>query len=307
MKLKQVFVVADTEATIGELCAGGRELGETVTAFVFGDEELGKRAISLGADEVIICDAEALPEEYAKSLAMLIQEKQANLVLLTSTVRSRLMAGKLAAYLGGCVTAGASKIEIVDGAATTTRMVYGGAAVRTEKAVANIPVVTLGVGVFSAPEPDDSRNGIVTKVELQAENRIKRLETREKKEAKVNLATARCIVDMGRGFAKEEDLELGRKLSELLGADVGCSRPVAESNGWMPRARYIGVTGVIVKPEVCLLLGISGQVQHLVGINQSKTVVAINKDKDAPIFQHADFGVVGDMYKILPAVIERFS
>ena len=98
-----------------------------------------------------------------------------------------------------------------------------------------------------------------------------------------------------------------RKLAAALEAEVGCSRPVAENNKWLPIASYIGVTGVVVKPELCLLLGVSGQVQHIAGIDKSRIIVAINKDKNAPIFKHADFGLVGDMYKIIPALTEKLS
>ncbi|MFA6807698.1 MAG: FAD-binding protein, partial [Eubacteriales bacterium] len=191
--------------------------------------------------------------------------------------------------------------------AISKRMIYGGAAFRTEKLLSKTVVVTLGVGVFEALAEDATRNGMVTEITDVPASKIKRVESHEKNEAVVNLATAKRLVDVGRGFAKEEDLELGRKVASLIGADVGCSRPVAEGNGWMPKSSYIGVTGVIIKPELCFMMGISGQVQHLVGINQSKTVVAINKDKNAPIFKHVDFGVVGDMYKILPRLIERLS
>ena len=96
-----------------------------------------------------------------------------------------------------------------------------------------------------------------------------------------------------------------QKLAEALGGEVGCSRPVAENNKWMPKSSYLGITGVQVKPELLIALGVSGQVQHIGGINKSKVIVAINKDKAAPIFKNADFGLVGDMYKIVPALIEK--
>ena len=96
-------------------------------------------------------------------------------------------------------------------------------------------------------------------------------------------------------------------LAGVIGAEVGCSRPVAENNKWLPKAQYMGITGVQVKPDLIITLGVSGQVQHIGGINKSKVVVAINKDKAAPIFKNADFGLVGDMYKIVPALIEKLS
>ena len=114
-------------------------------------------------------------------------------------------------------------------------------------------------------------------------------------------------MDVGRGLAQEADLELCRKLAAALGAEVGCSRPVAENNKWLPKSNYMGITGVQVKPELIVALGVSGQIQHIGGINKSRVIVAVNKDKSAPIFKNADFGVVGDLYKVVPALIEKLS
>ena len=104
-----------------------------------------------------------------------------------------------------------------------------------------------------------------------------------------------------------DGLELCRRLAGALGAEVGCSRPVAENNKWLPKSSYMGITGVQVKPELILLLGVSGQIQHVGGISKSRVIVAVNKDKSAPIFKNADFGVVGDLYKVVPALIEKLS
>ena len=97
------------------------------------------------------------------------------------------------------------------------------------------------------------------------------------------------------------------ELAGLMEAEVGCSRPVAEGMNWLPKERYIGVSGAMLKPDLYLALGISGQVQHMVGVNQAKAIVAINKDKAAPIFSQADYGIVGDLYKVLPSLIEKFK
>ncbi|HBR09149.1 MAG TPA: electron transfer flavoprotein subunit alpha, partial [Clostridiales bacterium] len=118
--------------------------------------------------------------------------------------------------------------------------------------------------------------------------------------AKVNLPAAKRVIGVGRGFSNEEDLELARDLAKAIGAEIGCTRPIAEESKWMPRETYIGVSGVMLKPELYFAIGLSGQVQHTVGINQSGTIIAINKDKEAPIFRYADYGIVGDLRKILP-------
>jgi electron transfer flavoprotein alpha subunit len=128
------------------------------------------------------------------------------------------------------------------------------------------------------------------------------IETRAKGGESVDLTAAKRVVGVGRGFAAESDLELARVLAAKLGAEVACSRPIAEGVNWMPAERYLGVSGATIKPDLYLAVGISGQVQHLVGVNHSKVIVAVNKDPKAPIFAQADFGVVGDLYQVLPAL-----
>ena len=136
---------------------------------------------------------------------------------------------------------------------------------------------------------------------------IKRIARTEKKEGGTNLVAAKRILDVGRGLAAKEDLEMIRALAKVIGAEVGCSRPVAENNKWLPKANYMGITGVQVKPDFIITLGVSGQVQHIGGINKSKVIISVNKDKAAPIFKNCDFGLVGDIYKIVPALIEKLS
>jgi electron transfer flavoprotein alpha subunit len=113
------------------------------------------------------------------------------------------------------------------------------------------------------------------------------------------------VVGVGRGFAAEADLDLARTLAVKLGAELACSRPIAEGVDWMPAERYLGVSGATIKPDLYLAVGISGQVQHLVGVNGAKVIVAVNKDKNAPIFASADFGVVGDLYQVLPELAKN--
>ncbi|MCL1848011.1 MAG: FAD-binding protein, partial [Coriobacteriia bacterium] len=120
-------------------------------------------------------------------------------------------------------------------------------------------------------------------------------------------AAASRVVGGGRGFGAEADLGLARDLAAALGAELACSRPITESENWMARERYIGVSGAVIKPELYFAVGISGQIQHMVGVSQARTIVAINKDKNAPVFKHADVGIVGDLYDLLPALTAALS
>ena len=123
----------------------------------------------------------------------------------------------------------------------------------------------------------------------------------------VNLRAAKLIVSAGRGVKKKEDLEMVGALAKALGGALGCSRPLASDLGWLPEECHIGLTGVNVKPELYLAVGISGQLQHVAGIKDSKVIAAINTDKEAPIFQAADYGVVGDLYQVVPAIQKVLS
>ena len=114
---------------------------------------------------------------------------------------------------------------------------------------------------------------------------------------------AKKVITVGRGFSKKEDLVLAESLAQALDAEIGCTRPIAEGEGWMPHERYIGISGVMLKADLYVALGVSGQIQHMVGANGSKIIIAVNKDKNAPVFKSADVGIVGDINKVIPALV----
>jgi electron transfer flavoprotein alpha subunit len=124
----------------------------------------------------------------------------------------------------------------------------------------------------------------------------------EKAESEINLSDAKRIIAAGRGFIAEEDLSLARDLAQRIGAEIGCTRPLTEIETWLPKELYIGVSGLMLTPELYVGIGTSGQMQHMVGVNSAKVIVAINKDKNAPIFKQTDIGLVGDLYRVLPKV-----
>ncbi len=127
----------------------------------------------------------------------------------------------------------------------------------------------------------------------------------EKAREAVNIEEAEIVVGVGRGFKKKEDLKLAEELAELLGGVVGCTRPIAADYGWLSEDRWIGISGKKIKPKLYLAIGISGAPQHMSAVMDSKVIVAINKDKAAPIFQYADYGVVADLYKFVPILIKK--
>ena len=308
MAIQSIFIVSDSYSVLPEFCAGAKKLAESVTAVVFGDEQQAKDAASCGADKLVYCPVgnDISPEDYANAIAELVKTVPGALVLVNNSIRGRALAGKISVYLDTAVIGSVNDLTEEDGSLVCRRMVYGGTAQRKEKFLTPYGVITVSAGLFDVPALATPTTEICA-IAGTPEGSVKRLSLEEKKEGGVNLVAAKRIVDVGRGLAAEEDLEMCRKLAKALDAEIGCSRPVAENNKWLPKSSYLGITGVQVKPELIVVLGVSGQVQHIGGINKSKVIVAINKDKSAPIFKNADYGLVGDMYKIVPALIEKLS
>ena len=307
MAIQSIFIISDSVSVLPEFCAGAKTLSDSVTAVVFG-EAAAKEAATCGADKIIYCPVaeDEAPEDYAKAIAETIKTVPNAIVMVNNSIRGRCLAGKLGVYLDTAVITGVNELSVENDTLVSRRMVYGGTAQRKESFIKNYGVVTISSGIFDVT-PEAAAEAEISAIEGDAVKKVRRVSIEEKKEGGVNLVAAKRIVDVGRGLAAEEDLELCRQLAKVLDAEIGCSRPVAENNKWLPKSSYLGITGVQVKPELILALGVSGQVQHIGGINKSKVIVAINKDKAAPIFKNADFGLVGDMYKVIPALIEKLS
>lgn len=308
MAIQSIFVVCDNVEVLPELCAGAKGLAGKVTAVLFGDQAAAQAAAPCGADAILYCPVseEGAPEDYVKAIADEVKKCPSAYVFVNNSIRGRCIAGKLGVLLDTAVLSTVGEVSVDGDALVCKRMVYGGTAQRSEVFTKPYGVLTLGNGVFEPGEPLPATTDIA-QIAGQPQDTLKRVARNEKKEGSVNLAAAKRIVDVGRGLAAEEDLAMCRQLASVLGAEVGCSRPVAENNKWLPKNQYMGITGVQVKPDVIVVLGVSGQVQHIGGINKSKVIVAVNKDKEAPIFKNADFGLVGDIYKVVPALIEKLS
>lgn len=306
MAVPSIFVVTEDAALLNELCAGAKTLADRVTAVVFGGEADSQAAAACGADAILYAPIgdENSPEDFAAPIAEAVKKDPKAFVFVGNTILGRALAGKLGVLLDTAVFSNVGEFGTVGEALSFTRTVYGGTAVRRLTYTAPYGVVTLNSGAFEAGEPLPACASFAPLCgEVPAA--VKRVARNEKHQVTVNLAAAKRIVDVGRGLAAEEDLALCRALAAAIGADVGCSRPVAENNKWM--SQYMGITGVQVKPDLIITVGVSGQVQHIGGINKSKVIVAINKDKGAPIFKNCDFGLVGDLYKILPQLTAKLS
>jgi len=309
--VKKVWVFAEKQDALAQLCAGAAQLGQEVSAVVLGTKDEAEKMIKLSADKVYWLGnpkPEKMLEDYVETIADLLKKERPHLLLIQPSKRGMLIAGRLAAGLGTSVLVDASELISADESIHSTHMVYGGAAFRKEKALTETTIATVGAGVYTALPEDPARQGEVIEVAfVEPAIKIKRTGKKVKESVSVNLNLAKRIVSVGRGFKNQADIKMAEELAGLMEAEVGCSRPVAEGLNWLPIERYVGISGAIVKPELYLAVGISGQVQHMVGISQSRVIVAINKDKQAPIFKQADYGIVGDLNKVLPLLIEKFK
>ena len=311
-KLSTVWVFSDAASRLPELVAGGARYGEVVSVFVIGSADDVKSAFTAGASTVYHLgdkDPARIIEDYADTMAKTIAEGgKPSLVLLPANRRGKALASKLGAKLQAGVVTEASELVVEADGILARHMVYGGLAIGEDRVMSPVAVATVGSGVFEAAPADASRTGETVSVAfVQPKHPIRCVERRAKQVSSVDLAKAKRVVGVGRGISQKEDIAIAEALCGAIGAELGCSRPIAESEKWMEHERYIGVSGNMISPDFYVAVGISGQIQHMVGANGAHTIFAINKDKNAPIFESADYGIVGDLYTIVPALVSALK
>lgn len=302
---------------LGEARKLADKLGEKVVAILAGHnvESLAAECIAHGADTVLIADAPELEvyttEPYAQAINQIIEDKKPSIVLFGATTIGRDLGPRLSARVGTGLTADCTGLEISDERdLMMTRPAFGGNLMATIVCKEHRPQMsTVRPGVMRAQDRDDSRKGSVEKVEVKfnpEKFRVKVKETVKESKNMVDITEAKVLVSGGRGVGNSEGFDKLRKLAEELGAEVSSSRAMVDA-GVMTHDRQVGQTGKTVRPDVYFALGISGAIQHLAGMEESEMIIAINKDKYAPIFSVADLGIVGDVHKIIPLLTERLQ
>jgi electron transfer flavoprotein alpha subunit len=299
--MKNIWVIADIAEHAYELLSKVASNGDQVTAFVNGDQAVADECFAYGANTVKLLPlpANTTWEQYAKALAAQGKEAQPELIAVAATRRGKTLAAQLAALLDvPCVTE--SKVLEIEGSkVSTARTIYGGLAEKELETVDQAVIVTVAPGTFEKQKAAAPGNGEVSTVELSAAG-VEVVERKAKEASTVNLNDANVVVGVGRGFGSQENVKLAEDLAAALGGEIACSRPVAEDFHWVAEERYIGISGNVIKPTLYLAAGISGQVQHIYGVRDAKTIVAIDKNENAPIFKVADYYIVGDLMEVLP-------
>ena len=288
-------------------------LGGSVVVLALGSgaaahaEELGKH----GADRLLTAEAPWLdmyvPEAYAATLAAVAGDVDAGLVLVPATSMGKDMAPRVAAALKTGMLSDVTDLETsADGTLRCTRPVFSGKA----NAIVAIPaarpaVASLRPNVFPVKETGGgaAETGSVEPALAEDKVRVRAVRLEKPAEAELDVAEASVIVSGGRGIKNAENFKLIRELAESLGAAVGASRAVVDA-GWIAHSHQVGQTGKVVSPNLYIACGISGAIQHLAGMSSSKVIVAINKDPEAPIFKIADYGIVGDLFEVVPKLAE---
>jgi electron transfer flavoprotein alpha subunit len=300
-----------------EAVAAAQSLGGSVDVAILADD-VGPAATELAAAEVgsvIVLKHAALvsytPDGFIQALVAFLQSANPGLVLLPHTYQTRDFAPALAARLDRALVTDCIAVKTRDGGFAFTRPVFQGklnADVALDGPTPHFATIQIGAYRADSLKRGAQPASVQTVAAMVDASAIRQKPEAPFKEAKaaVDLSQAERIVAVGRGIKGQEHLQLAQKLAGALGAEVAASRPICDA-GWLPMERQIGSSGQTVAPKLYIALGISGAIQHLVGMKGSRTIVAINKDAEAPIFEVADYGIVGDLFEVVPAMIAELE
>lgn len=305
-----------------ELLGEGRKLadsmGQKLAGIIVGDkvEQLVKAVFANGADKVYLVEgkefAKYTTDAYTAVFTDLITDYKPSVILMGATINGRDLGPRVACRVGTGLTADCTDLGIDEqtGLVAWTRPAFGGNIMATILCPEHRPQMgTVRPNVFKRPQPVFGRTGEVIRVSSTVKPeaiRTKVIEAVQVCTGSCNLEESEIIVSGGRGMGKPENFVLIEELAAVLGGAVGASRAVIDA-GWKPHPHQVGQTGKTVGPKVYIACGISGAIQHVAGMSSSDTIIAINKDADAPIFKVADYGIVGDVMEVLPALTEEFK
>lgn len=307
----QIPAISKEMLTAGRIIADG--LGENLVALVIGSGVDGviDAAFDMGADEVLAADDASLAPFRVEAVGPLVvglaQDKEPSVILAGSSTRGRDLAAWVAADLDAGLVADGTGIKVEDGTVKVTRPVYAGKLLATVFVTEGTQVITLrGRSFPQAASTGGTGSAEMFEAVVAEDDIASKVVGFAAKDSGVSLTDASIIVSGGRGVGGPEGFAPVQKLADVLGAAMGASRAAVDA-GWIPYEHQVGQTGKTVSPDLYIAAGISGAIQHQAGMRTSKVIVAINKDPEAPIFKLARYGIVGDLFEVLPALSEEFS
>jgi len=293
------WIVVGNQPTIGNLITVARGLGGQVAAVVAGPRSVAETVAASGVDKVVWCGApdDAPVEASASAVADAVAADPPRVVLSGRNPAERVLLGAVAARLRTAVLTGARSVSLDGERVIVVNAVFGDIA--DENVAVSGPVALLLDG---GPVPPAGGGSVPIEEVAVTPLGMKVVETRMSSFDEVDLSAAQRVIGVGRGLKAREDLAMIEELAHALRAEIACSRPVAEGLNWMGKDRYIGSSGARIAPQLYVAIGISGQLQHMVGVAGADTIVAINSDPNSAVFNQADYGLVGDLYQLVPAI-----
>jgi len=314
--MAEVLVLVDhtdgeVKKVTAELLTFARRLGEPAAVFIGSGFDAAKESLAqYGAAKTYVADGPDLSSYLvapaAEVLAKLVADITPAAVLLASGAEGKEIAGRLAVKTGSGVITDATDVTADGGTITAEQPVFGGSTVVRSTVTTGTPIITVRPNSVAAEAADGSSDRVDVSIELSEAAKGARITDRvvEEKGERPELSEAAIVVSGGRGVGSGENFSVIEALADSLGAAVGASRAATDA-GWYPHQHQVGQTGKTVSPQLYIAAGISGAIQHRAGMQTSKTIVAINKDPEAPIFELVDFGVVGDLHQVVPALTEK--
>lgn len=292
----------------------GKDLGLKVSAVIPCDKDcaLAQEISQYDLEKIIVAKNDKLniytPDGYADAWQQIIEKENPQFIVMAHTYQVRDFAPKVAARLGKEVVGDCIRYKNEGGELVLTRRIFLGKLDADVTIEGDAPYfVTFQSGAFRGENAEKAGNAQTKIVDVEVgEIRMSPEEPFQEAKASVDLTKSNIIVAVGRGIKSQENIAVAQQLADVLGADLAASRPICDAE-WLPIDRQIGSSGQTVAPKVYIALGISGAIQHIVGMKNAGTIVAINKDKEAPIFDIADYGIVGDLFEAVPTLIEEIK
>lgn len=305
-----ILIFSEDDETALEILGKGREIADSMKtelgAISFGkyNEET---LFASGADKIYSIDIAPSSDHIVEVISNLNDQYKPEIILIGGTKLGKEVAPRIAQRsLVGCAT-DCIDCSIEDGHLIVKRFVLGGRFLETLRFLRKPQIATLLSGRFEK-KVDKTRKGEKIKIPYEpVESKVQILEIKKKAPQEIKIEDADIVISVGRGLKKKEDVKLIESLAQALGGAVGCSRSIAADLKWLPEEHWVGLSGHKVKPKLYIAIGISGQVQHIAGIRDAKTIIAINNDPNAPIFKACDYGIVGDLYEIVPKLTEKLK
>lgn len=288
------------------------QVGAQVTVLTWDNPAGAQEYVDCGADQVLLMTSPAIDqplEDYVPVITDEVRKADPDIFLVAGTPRLKEMAARMAARLNTGLCSGCLSLQIdaADKSLSMERLVYGGAAVQTVTCSTRPQMATIPPRTYATAAARGKRDGQIRELASPSPGPIKIIDRKPRTRQSVDITEARILVCVGRGLENQQDMQMVQELAEVMGAEIACTRPIAEEMHWLPEETYIGISGKQVKPDLYIGLGVSGQIQHVSGIRDARIICAINRDENAPIFEVSDLGLVGDIYTILPELIQQLK